>query len=84
MKSVKSTVLLSVSAAAVILSGCVPSPENYETTPVQVQSEKGIVTCQLYSKDLVAWDRSIHRPNSMGVQEADAICKEEGKRQKRS
>ncbi|WP_372573985.1 hypothetical protein [Ruegeria jejuensis] len=83
MKSVKSSVPLFACAAAVILSGCVPSPENYETTPVQVQTEKGIVTCQLYSKDLVVWDRAIDRPNSMGVQEADAICKEEGKREKR-
>ncbi|MEX0348632.1 MAG: hypothetical protein AB3N15_04335 [Paracoccaceae bacterium] len=83
MKSVKSTVPGFACAVAVILSGCVPSPENYETTPVQVQSAKGIVTCQLYSKDLVVWDRAIDRPNNMGVQEADDICREEGRREKR-
>ncbi|MCL6282135.1 hypothetical protein M3P21_01210 [Ruegeria sp. 2012CJ41-6] len=83
MKTVISSVPVLACIAAVLVAGCVPSPENYETTPVQVQTDKGIVTCQLYSKDLVVWDRAIDRPNSMGVQEADAICKEEGKREKR-
>lgn len=73
--------LFLVSAAAAALSGCV-SPEQFETTPVQLQTSKGIVTCQLYTKDRVLWDRSIDRPAAMSVQEADAICKQEGQRQK--
>ncbi|KIC19405.1 hypothetical protein [Leisingera sp. ANG-DT] len=73
--------LIKLTAVAVALSGCV-SPENYETTPVQLQTSKGIVTCQLYTKERVLWDRSIDRPATMSVQEADAICKQEGQRQK--
>lgn len=71
-----------LSLIALALSGCVPSPENYETTPVQVQTAKGVVTCQLYSKDIVAWDRAIDRPENMTVKEADAVCQEEGRREK--
>jgi len=70
-----------VSAAAAGLAGCV-SPEQFETTPVQLETSKGIVTCQLYTKDRVLWDRSINRPAAMSVEEADAICKQEGQRQK--
>ncbi|KIC37622.1 hypothetical protein [Leisingera sp. ANG-M7] len=76
------TVLKSIAAFGTIaaLSGCV-SPEQFETTPVQLQTSKGVVTCQLYTKDRVLWDRSIDRPTSMPVQEADEICKREGYRQ---
>ncbi|MDC0656681.1 hypothetical protein N6L27_01560 [Leisingera sp. SS27] len=63
------------------LTGCV-SPEQFETAPVQLRTSKGIVTCQLYTKERVLWDRSIDRPASMTVQEADDICKREGYRQK--
>ncbi|MBY6055304.1 hypothetical protein KUV26_02500 [Leisingera daeponensis] len=66
---------------AATLTGCV-SPENYETTPVQLRTSSGIVTCQLYTRDRVLWDRSIDRPGSMSVADADAICKQEGQRQK--
>ncbi|MCB4454174.1 hypothetical protein [Leisingera sp. McT4-56] len=62
------------------LTGCV-SPEQFETAPVQLRTSKGIVTCQLYTKERVLWDRSIDRPASMTVQEADDICKREGYRQ---
>lgn len=66
------------------LGGCVPDPRQYESTPVQVTTAKGTVTCQLYTRDIVSWDRAINRPNSMGVQEADDICLAEGKRWKES
>ncbi|WP_291734914.1 hypothetical protein [Leisingera sp. F5] len=62
------------------VAGCV-SPEQFETTPVQLETSKGIVVCQLYTKDRVLWDRSIGRPQTMSVEEADAICKQEGHRQ---
>jgi hypothetical protein len=68
-------------AALALLGGCVQSPEYYETTPVQVATPKGVVTCQLYTREMVIWDRSIDRPARMSVQEADAICQAEGRRE---
>ncbi|CTQ33761.1 hypothetical protein [Jannaschia rubra] len=68
--------------AAGLVAGCVPSPENYETAPVTVPTEAGNVVCQLYTPRRVVWDRSIDRPASMSVGQADAICKAEGERQK--
>ncbi len=64
------------------VAGCVQSPAAYETTPVKLKTPKGVVTCQLYSKEQVIWDRSIDRPNSMSVKEADDICLAEGLRLK--
>lgn len=74
------TLILSVFAVA----GCSLSPVDYETTPVQVKTAKGVVTCQLYTPDRVLWDRAIDRPNSMSVQEGDAVCRAEGERLKNS
>ncbi|MBY6065608.1 hypothetical protein KUW17_02575 [Leisingera aquaemixtae] len=73
---------LAAFGAIAALTGCV-SPEQFETAPVQLRTSKGIVTCQLYTKERVLWDRSIDRPASMTVQEADDICKREGYRQKK-
>lgn len=70
--------------SAVGISGCVPSPTHYETTPVQVQTAKGVVTCQLYTPERVLWDRAIDRPNSMSVEEGDAVCRAEGEQRKAS
>jgi hypothetical protein len=69
---------------AVAVAACAPSPEQFETPPVEVQTEKGVVTCQLYTREITAWDRSIGRPNSMSVQEGDSICKAEGERRKKA
>ena len=68
-----------VAALTVFLSGCI-SPEDYETAPVEVSTAQGIVTCQLYMHDRVIWDRAIHRPETMSVATADAVCVAEGKR----
>lgn len=68
-------------AAAGALAAC--SPKDYESPPVTVNTPQGPVVCQLYTKDIVEWDRAISRPNSMGVAEADAVCIEEGKREQR-
>lgn len=65
----------------VILAGCA-TPEQYETPPVTVKTTKGTVTCQLYTPEILAWDRSIGRPNNMSVQEADSVCKAEGVRRR--
>lgn len=77
---VAATLILSAFAVA----GCAPSPANYETAPVQVQTAQGVVTCQLYTPERVLWDRAIDRPNSMSVQDGDAVCRAEGERQKNS
>ena len=66
-------------ALTVFLCGCI-SPEDYETAPVEVSTAQGIVTCQLYKHDRVIWDRAIHRPETMSVAAADAVCVAEGKR----
>ncbi len=71
------TVLVVLGAVA----GCVPSPSQYETEPVRLPAAKGEVTCQLYTKKMVYWDRAIDWPRNMTAQEADDICKDEGRRQ---
>ncbi len=72
------------SISALVLAGCSVDPQNFETTPVQVKTAKGIVTCQLYTKERVLWDRAIDRPDNMSVREADDVCRAEGIRQKNS
>ena len=63
------------------LAGCIPTPEDLETTPVKVQTPKGDVTCQLYRQDRVSWDRAIDFPaTKMSVKEADSYCIQEGNR----
>lgn len=64
------------------LAGCVPSPRGYESDPVVVQTDQGPVTCQLYTQEITVWDRSINRPDSMSVAQADQICLNEGKKNK--
>lgn len=73
-----------LAAAALALAACVPDPRTYETAPVQLQTAKGVLTCQLYTKELVVWDRSIDRPDGMSLKEADALCHQEGVRQQKS
>ena len=68
-----------LAAAALSLTGCV-SPEDYETEPVRVQTPQGVVTCQLYTRERVLWDRAIHRPDTMSVATADQVCIAEGNR----
>ncbi len=65
------------------VSACVPSPKELESTPVKVNTPKGVVTCQLYRLDRVIWDRAIDFPaTKMSVPEADAYCRQEGERLK--
>ena len=58
-------------------------PINYETAPVTVQTQYGEVTCQLYTKEIVRWDRPIDWPAGMTVQQAFAICQIEGIREQK-
>ena len=63
------------------LTACVvPSPRDYETDPVTLNTSKGPVVCQLYTANLTAWDRSVGRPEDMTVAEADKICRDHGKK----
>ena len=71
-------------AMVAVVAACSINPKDYESPPVTVKTPKGPVVCQLYTKEIVEWDRSIHRPASMSVDEADAVCLEEGRRQKNS
>lgn len=68
--------------AIAALSACSIDPKDYETAPVTVQSAQGPVVCQLYTKSMVRWDRSITRPEGMSVANADAICLKEGQKEK--
>lgn len=61
-------------------AGCTIDPRDYETTPVEVASSKGVVTCQLYIEDTIVWDRAIDIPNGMSIAEGDQICRAEGQR----
>ncbi|WP_171207471.1 MULTISPECIES: hypothetical protein [unclassified Ruegeria] len=81
----KSLTFSLLASAAVLIAACVPSPSDFETTPVQVSTSKGVVTCQLYRLDRVDWDRAIDFPaTKMTVPEADQICRDEGLRIKNS
>lgn len=69
-------------ATTVFLSACAQDPRSYETTPVEVKTKKGTVTCQLYTRERVLWDRAIDRPSGMSVRAADDVCRAEGQRRK--
>ena len=68
-------------AAATICAGCI-NPADYESTPVQVSTSQGIVTCQLYRPNEVLWDRATDAPRGMSIKTADNICIKEGNRRK--
>ncbi|RNF34878.1 hypothetical protein [Paracoccus methylarcula] len=63
------------------LSACSIDPKQWETEPVTVETPNGRVVCQLYSPDIVRWDRAIERPENMSVKTADAYCHNEGVKQ---
>ncbi len=69
--------------AGVLLTGCISSPQAYETEPVDLKTPKGTVTCQLYTDEIVLWDRAIRWPRTITAEQADAVCKEEGRRRAR-
>ena len=77
-------VIFAVALASTLLAGCSVDPQSFETAPVSVQTPKGVVVCQLYTRERVLWDRAIDRPDTMTVREADNICRAEGTRWKNS
>ena len=76
----KKLAVVTVGIAA--LAACSLDPKDYESTPVTVDTPQGQVVCQLYTKDIVRWDRSIDRPANMSVKTADAYCLQEGQKEK--
>lgn len=62
------------------LAGCSPAVL-LKTKPVKVNTPKGQVICQLYSKQMVAWDISTDRPENMSKMEADEYCRQIGRHQ---
>ncbi len=64
-------------ASLLAVSGGI-DPADYETTPVEVQTAKGVVTCQLYREKQVVWDEAISIPPGMTIREGDQICVNEG------
>ncbi|WP_171181208.1 hypothetical protein [Ruegeria sp. HKCCD8929] len=68
--------------SAAVLSGCA-GPAFFESEPVEVDTPKGVVTCQLYLPEEVAWDEAVLAPPGMSIPEADEICRIEGHRRKK-
>ena len=68
--------LLGVTLA--LASGCTLA--SFETEPVTLKTDKGEVVCQLYDRHTVIFDRVIHMPYAMYVEEADALCRAESER----
>lgn len=65
-----------VLVAALLLGGCAPA--DLETAPVSVATKKGTVVCQLYTHEIVYWDRATHVPAGMTPDEGDAVCRQKG------
>jgi hypothetical protein len=68
-------------ACLAVLGGCADRA-SMETPPVQVATPRGAVTCQLYRHDIVMWDEATKWPDGMQKPQADAVCRDEGRRQK--
>ena len=76
----KKLTLVMAIAATGVMAGCV-NKSGFESNPVQIKTEKGVVTCQLYMRDRVQWDEAIAVPAGMTKAEGDAYCIQEGHRQ---
>lgn len=75
------TSLISIQALAVVsLTACIDR-SSFESNPVRIQTPKGPVICQLYTRDRVDWDEAISVPDGMTKDEGDAYCLKEGERQ---
>ncbi|MTH78852.1 hypothetical protein GL286_14055 [Paracoccus aestuariivivens] len=63
-------------------SACSNDPADYETPVVTVKTEAGDVTCQLYRRDMVLWDRALTKPATLSDEAANAACRNEGGRER--
>ena len=68
-------------ASTVFLAGCL-DPGAFESQPVKVKTPQGTVTCQLYTKERVLWDKATDVPAHMSISRGDEICRNEGYRWK--
>jgi len=64
--------------ALLMIAACTPA--SMETDPVTVETDQGPVTCQLYTRELVLWDKALSRPVDMTDEAANEICRGEGRR----
>ena len=62
------------------LSACDRS--EYLSPEVVLETEKGHVSCQLYTTDRLYWDEATGYPETMTKSEADAYCKAAGRERK--
>lgn len=80
-KAIRLVSLAALCCTTLIVSGCT-DPSYHETPPVEVETPRGTVTCQLYTREILHWDRAILAPTGMSIPEADRICRDEGLRRK--
>ena len=78
MKITPTSRVVAALGLAVFVAAC--SPRDLETAPVTIDTAQGPVVCQLYTDEVVYWDRSINRPENTDVTTADNLCRAEGKR----
>ena len=71
-----------IALLAVAVGSLTACSQQYETPPVEVATPDGPVTCQLYTPDLVLWDKPLSYPEALDEAEAVSICREEGMRRK--
>ena len=64
------------------ISACSNDPTDYETDQVSLTTPQGEVTCQLYRRDMVLWDRAVTRPAGMTDEAANQACRNEGTRER--
>ncbi|MCH2248235.1 MAG: hypothetical protein MK042_00395 [Cognatishimia sp.] len=72
--------ILPVALLGLGLSACDRS--EYLSPAVVLETEKGHVSCQLYTTDRLYWDEATGYPETMTKSEADAYCKAAGRERK--
>lgn len=80
-KPIRLQILTTLFGIVFISSGCT-DPAYFETPPVEVETTRGSVTCQLYWPEETTWDQAVLAPPGMSIPEADQICRNEGLRRK--
>ncbi|WP_073130578.1 hypothetical protein [Palleronia salina] len=66
--------------APLLLAACIADPDQIESPEIEVVTDQGTVTCQLYTLRNTLYDRAVLRPASMTDRLANAICRDEGER----
>ncbi|MDS9466196.1 hypothetical protein RGQ15_01200 [Paracoccus sp. MBLB3053] len=74
--------MLRLALLAAVVSVCACDKTEYESATVTVDTVEGPVTCQLYRRDMVLWDRALTRPATMTDSAANEACRTEGYREK--